>query len=364
MACQPFLISKLNCAYKLANPFRAVLKFLLIKFKINKSKILEAALTIRIGHFISIDHLILGTALSRYIRHMGSGSDTDVLSFTMRSWEQVEQGLLYGDINAAFMDLAHAMYLYDKGLPISMLMFTHRAGSKIYVPEQIHRLADFKGKSVLVPHRFSVQHMLMHRLLNVGKLKFADFGQSDKCVGIESVPCPLMLEMTHADFDGDIAAFICPAPFDVAGAENKGLKPLLVSRDLWKDHPGSVFVVHQDLLKTKGENIALMVDCLFDSARRLDRYMSSPNTEETGIEQMSASFLGLSVDQMQRTLNASGITYRPKLLVPDMEILNIVMDYMRTTMRVMPTGTNLDGFIRPEFIQAALSENLTLENRH
>lgn len=336
----------------------------MIKFEIYKSKTFEAALTIRIGHFISIDHLILGTALPRYIHRMGSGSDTDVIHFTMRSWEQVEQGFSSGDINAAFMDIAQAMYLFVKGLNISMLMFTHRAGSKIFVPEQIHRLADFKGKSVLIPHRFSVQHMLVHRLLSAGNLKFADFGKSNKCVGIESVPCPLMPEMTHNDFDGDIAAFICPAPFDVTGAEKKGLKPLLVSRDLWKDHPGSVFVVHQDLLKTKGENIALMVDCLFDSARRLDRYMSSQNTEETGIEQMSASFLGLSVDQMQRTLKTSGITYRPKLLVPDMEILNIVLDYMRTTMAIMPTETNLDGFIRPEFIQTALSENLTLENRH
>jgi NitT/TauT family transport system substrate-binding protein len=346
----------INCIYKLANPFRAVLRFLLIQFKINKSKILEAALTIRIGHFVSIDHLILGTALPRYIQHLGSETDTDVIPFTMRSWEQVEKGFSSGDINAAFMDIAQAMYLFNKGLAISMLMFTHRAGSKIFVPEQIHRLSDFRGKSVLIPHRFSVQHMLVHRLLSAGKLKFADFGESNKRVDIESVPCPLMPEMTHADFDGDIAAFICPAPFDVADAEKKRLKPLLISRDLWKDHPGSVFVVHQDLLKTKGENIALMVDCLFDSARRLDLYMSSPNTAENGIERMSASFLGLTVDQMQRTLKTSGITYRPKLLVPDMEILNIVFDYMRTAMEVMPTGTNLDGFIRPEFIHTALSE--------
>jgi NitT/TauT family transport system substrate-binding protein len=39
-----------------------------------------------------------------------------------------------------------------------------------------------------------------------------------------------------------------------------------------------------------------------------------------------------------------------------MEILNIVLDYMRTTMAVMPAGTDLDGFIRPEFIDTALSE--------
>nr|WP_319492460.1 ABC transporter substrate-binding protein [uncultured Desulfobacter sp.] len=337
-------------------PIPGCVKVSINKFKINKAKILEAALTIRIGHFISIDHLILGTALTRYIQHMGDGTDTDVIPFTMRSWEQVEQGLSSGDINAAFMDIAQAMYLFNKGVAISMLMFTHRAGSKIFVPKQIHRLSDLKGKSVLIPHRFSVQHMLVHRLLSVGKLQFADLGESGKCVNMESVPCPLMPEMIQDDFDGDIAAFICPAPFDVAGAAKKGLKPLLVSRDLWKDHPGSVFVVHQDLLETKGENIALMVDCLFDSARRLDRYMSSPNTAEGGIESISATFLGLNVEQMQRTLKTSGITYRPELLVPDMEILNIVLDYMRTTMQVLPSETNLDGFIRPEFTHTALLE--------
>lgn len=287
---------------------------------------------------------------------MEPGNDADVIPFAMRSWEQVELGFSSGDINAAFMDISQAMYLFDKGLAISMLMFTHRAGSRIIVPEQVQKLTDFKGKSVLIPHRLSVQHMLMHRLLNAGKIKIADSGKSTESVGIESVPCPLMPEMANADLDGDIAAFICPAPFDGGNVTKKGFRPLFVSRDLWRDHPGSVFVVHQDLLKTKGQNIALMVNCLIDSARRLDLYMSS-DTDKTGIESMSASFLGLSADRMKKALKASGITYRPELLVPDMDILNIVSDYMRTIMAVIPTGTDFDGFIRPEYIRKALSEN-------
>lgn len=274
----------------------------------------------------------------------------------MGSWEQVEKGFSSGDINAAFMDIAQAMYLFDKGSAISMLMFTHRAGSRIIVPEQIQRLMDFKGKSVLIPHRFSIQHMLVHRLLNAGKLEIAGLGKSGKSVDIESVPCALMPEMANSDFDSAIAAFICPAPFGDAEVEKKGCRYLLISRDLWKNHPGSAFVVHQDLLKTKGKDLALMVSCLLDSARQLDRYMSSPDAAEKDIESMSASFLGLSVDQTQRALKTSGITYCPKLLVPDMEILNIVLDYMCTTMAVMPAGTDLNGFIRPEFIHTALSE--------
>ncbi|MCG8550372.1 MAG: ABC transporter substrate-binding protein [Desulfobacterales bacterium] len=316
----------------------------------------EAALTIRIGHFISIDHLILGTALPNYIQRMGPGNDADVIPFAMRSWEQVEKGFSSGDINAAFMDIAQAMYLFGKGLAISMLMFTHRAGSKIIVPELIQNLSDFKGKSVLIPHRFSVQHMLMHRLLGAGRLQVADSGDAKERVGIEPVPCPLMPEMAKADLDGDIAAFICPAPFDGDHVKRTGFRPLLDSRDLWRDHPGSVFVVHQDLLETKAENLALMINCLLDGARRLDLYMSLDTAEE-GIDKISASFLGLSVDEMKKALKASGITYRPELLVPDMDILNIVLDYMRTTMAVMPAETDLDGFMRPEFIRTALLEN-------
>jgi len=300
--------------------------------------------------------MLLGIALSRYIQRKGAGTDTDVIPFTMRSWEQMEKGFLSGDINAAFMDIAQAMYLFDKGLAISMLMFTHRAGSRIIVPEQIKRLADFKGKSVLIPHILSIQHMLVHRLLSAGNFKIASLGKVGESVGIESVPCALMPEMANSDLDGDIAAFICPAPFGDAELKKKGFRHLLISRDLWEDHPGSVFVVHQDLLKTKRENLALMVNCLLDSARQLDGYMTSPDTAEKDIERQSASFLGLSAHQTQRALQTSGITYSPKLLVPDMEILNIVLDYMRTTMEVMPTGTDLNGFIRPEFIHTILSE--------
>ncbi len=294
--------------------------------------------------------------MPRYIQRKGSDTDTDVITFSMRSWEQVDKGFSSGDINAAFMDIAQAMYLFDKGSAISMLMFTHRAGSRIIVPEQIQRLTDFKGKSVLIPHRFSIQHMLMHRLLSAGKLEISGLKKSGKSVGIESVPCALMPEMVNSDLDRDIAAFICPAPFGDAEVEKKGFRHLLISRDLWQNHPGSAFVVHQDLLKTKGEDLALMVSCLLDSARELDRYMSSPAAAEKKIKSISASFLGLSIDQTQRALKTSGITYCPKLLAPDMEILNIVLDYMRTTMAVMPAGTDLDGFIRPEFIDTALSE--------
>ncbi len=62
------------------------------------------------------------------------------------------------------------------------------------------------------------------------------------------------------------------------------------------------------------------------------------------------------MDGMKWELKASGITYRPELLVPDKDILNTVFDYMQTTMAVMPAGTDLDGFMRPEFIRTALSE--------
>ena len=313
-------------------------------------------LTIRIGHFISIDHLLLGIALPRYIQHKGSGTDTDVIPFSMRSWEQVERGFKSGDINAAFMDIAHAMYLFDKGLAISMLMFTHRAGSRIIAAKQIQRLADFKGKSVLIPHRLSIQHMLVHRLLNAGNLKIAGSGKLGERVRIESVPCALMPEMANSDLDGDIAAFICPAPFGDPEVEQKDFRHLLISRDLWQDHPGSVFVVHQNLLETKGKNLALMVKSLVDSARELDRYISSPDTGESHIGRMSASFLGLSAEQARKTLKTSGITYCPKLLAPDMGILNIVLDYMRTTMEVMPVGTDLNGFVSSEFIDTVLSE--------
>ena len=275
----------------------------------------------------------------------------------MASFEQMENGFTSGDINAAFMDIAQAMYLFNKGMSIAMLMFIHRAGSRIIVPEQVQRLADFRGKSVLIPHRLSIQHMLVHRMLGAGKLKTIEKGNPVDSVGIEAVPYGLMPEMAGRDHDGDIAAFICPAPFGDTAVEEKGFRHLLISRDLWKDHPGAVFVVHQDLLTAKQEDLALMVGCLLDSARQLDRCMSSPASETMEVKNLAAAFLRLSAAQTQRALETSGITFNPQLLVPDEDILRIVLEYMSTTMKVMPAGTNLNGFIRPELIRTALSEN-------
>ena len=80
--------------------------------------------------------------------------------------------------------------------------------------------------------------MLVHRLLSAGNLKIAGSGKLVEHVGIESIPCALMPEMANLDLDGDIAAFICPAPFGDAEVEKKEFRHLLISRDLWNGPSG------------------------------------------------------------------------------------------------------------------------------
>lgn len=271
----------------------------------------------------------------------------------MHSAAQVKMGFVSKDLNAGFMDLALAMDLYNKGLPIAMLMFTHRAGSRVIVPPHVKKLSDLQEKSVLIPHRLSVEHMLVHRLLTAGKLNITS---------VEQAPHPLMPEMASADHDNEIGAFICPAPFGENEIKTRGFRSLLISRDLWKDHPGTVFVVHKDLIDTQFESLGLMVKCLVDSARQLDMYRLSLDAGSNKIENAAALFLNLAAHQVKKVIKTSGISYAPQRLVPDMQIIEIVRDYMGTTMQIMPEFCDLAGFIMPEFILTALSEHTSFEN--
>ncbi len=273
----------------------------------------------------------------------------------MRSWEQIEAGLASGEINAAFMDLAHAMYLYDSGLDITMLMFTHRGGSRVIASEAIQKMANFKGKSVLIPHRVSVQHMLVHQLLTARQLKTGDNFNRDHSVELEAVPPALMPELADSDRDADIAAFITPAPFGQNLLETKRFKQLLVSRDLWKDHPGSVFVIKQDLIRNKDTVIPILMKYFFQAARQLEQSMHDNTTAHGNIGAGCAAFLKLQANQVHNTVSTSGVSYSPALLIPDPNILNTVQGYMSTAMEVMPADTDFKGFITPEFAQTAIS---------
>lgn len=278
----------------------------------------------------------------------------DVHSLPLNSWDQIALGLESEEINAAFINIPLAMDLFDRGLDIALLMFTHRGGSRMICPSGVSRIQDFKGRSVLIPHKLSVQHMLLHRFLDAQGMGLENIF-SPETVCAEPVPPFLMPEMASLDKVGDIAGFICEAPFGTRELEQGRARQLLATRDLWPDHPCSAFVVRRHLLENMGKEVETLVQRFFRCADLLDAGTGRDKKDALRPLPVRAKEF-LKYDHLTAgNLADAGVRYAPKMLVPDSGLLDIIQQYMGKTMGLLGT-IELKDFIMPEFARNALGE--------
>lgn len=277
----------------------------------------------------------------------------DVHLLALNSWDQISRGLESNEINAAFINIPLAMALASQGMDIAMLMFTHRGGSRMICPPGVKQITDFKGKSVLIPHKLSVQHMLLHKFMDARGMGLKNV-TSPKSVCAEAVPPFLMPEMTARDKTGDIAAFICEAPFGTQAVEQGQARQLLSTQDLWPDHPSSAFVVHHSLLENRGKDIQTIVHAFFCCAAFMDTRMAQGKNFDDAIQPRATEFLK-QPDITANALESAGVSYTPSLLVPDIGLLDIIHRYMGKTMGLIGP-LDLNQFIMPAFGQDALGK--------
>ena len=319
-------------------------------------------LNIRIGHLKIIDHLILGISLPETQgTFLGNPAKMEIQAVAMSSWDQISQGLKDGDIAGGFITAPLAMDLFEAGLDISLLMFTHRSGSLLVYNRAagVQQIQDFMGKTILIPHRLCVQHMLLHKFMAAKGMNLKLSGETswdDQSIWAEPVPPGLMPEMLEMDEDGDITAFMSADPFGTLAIEKGNGKRLLTSQDLWKNHPCCCFVIKSDLLNSHGDELQELVRLFFESARTLDTQLKGEGPMDDMILDQAAFFLEQSRDIICQALENSGITYSPNLLVPEKTQLDIIQTYMNTTMKILPHTIDLDAFIKPAFADKALAE--------
>ncbi len=283
------------------------------------------------------------------------GPFTGVQRLGLNSWEQIARGFESDEINAAFINIPLAMGLFEQGLDIVLLMFTHRRGSLMICPSGINQIPDFKGRSILIPHRLSVQHMLLHKFLDARGIELRNTW-SAKAVCAEPIPSVLMPEMTARDKTADIAGFVCEAPFATAELEQGNLRQVLATGDLWPDHPCSAFLVRRELLENQGKRIKNLVRSLFRSAATLDTIDQEEKNTKDDLMAQASSFLKQPRQTIAAAIEHSGISYAPERLVPDLTPLDIIQKYMGQTMGLISGNIDLKAFTRPEFARDALKE--------
>jgi NitT/TauT family transport system substrate-binding protein len=280
----------------------------------------------------------------------------EIRPIAFRAWDPLCHGLTSGQLDAALINLPLAMDLFGAGLDIALVMFSHRGGSLIAGRPGLSKLAEFKGKSLLIPHRLSIQHMLMHKLMADQGIQLKIEAQaSTHTVCAEAVPMHLMPQMIEYDTDKDIPGFICPDPVVSEAVAQERVTPVLTSQALWKDHPCCGLVARPPLLEDP-DAMAYLVTTLFRAAALLDREISSAQGPGPDITSQAADFLQTSPQCAAHAMVRSGVTYCPGLLIPEKKPLITVQEYMIHTMGLLASPVDLDTFLRPEFAKNALGE--------
>ena len=309
-----------------------------------------------IGHLKIVDHLVLGMAAAHH-PEVNENLPWRLVPTPMNTWDEICDKLGNETIQGAFIPTPLALELFASGMDIRFLMFVHRSGSLLVKNKNagIHSLADFKGKPVLVPSRFSIQAMLLHKLLGASGLALGPHDQPGSDVLLETVPPYLMPKILGAEngMDADEPAtggFMAPEPFGSL-AVTRGLADIVcISDSLWKNHPCCGFVVTRHFLKTYPRILTALVSLFFSAARHLEN--------KTILDQaaLGAGFLAQDQVLVQAALARSRINFAPEMLVPDTGAIDMIQAYMVDTMGIMPKKIDQDIFVDKTWAQKALPE--------
>lgn len=138
---------------------------------------------------------------------------------------------------------------------VKVLTWNHTNGSAITVAKSINEITELAGKTVAIPHWFSLHNVIIQQAFKTAGLKAiikGDASAADKTVKlVPAAPADMPVQLAA----GQIAGYVVAEPFN-ALAEVKGIgKILRFSGDIWKDHACCVTLVRGDLVK-KNPNAA------------------------------------------------------------------------------------------------------------
>ena len=193
-----------------------------------------------------------------------AGSEKTFDPVFLGSWTQVLDSLRDRRIDGAFVPVPAAIDLVKSGTDVRILFKGPKPGA-FFVKNrgaEIKSLADFKGKTILVPHGLSMYTLLVHRLMASIGLRLGNDGSSD--VVFEPMAAHLMAEALAYDDDGRIGGFIGPEPFGTTAVKSGAGSIVCQAERLWPGYPSDVFVLGADLVESFPDAVHGLVNTLFN----------------------------------------------------------------------------------------------------
>jgi chemotaxis signal transduction protein/ABC-type nitrate/sulfonate/bicarbonate transport system substrate-binding protein len=312
----------------------------------------DGKLRLKVAHIQITDHIILGV-LQHLLRKGELKADHFVLETEcMGGWNPVQECLENGRVDAAFVLAPIAMDLFGVDVPIKLVLLAHKDGSIFVRNRQLPVTAPYKEvfrrKTVYIPHKMSVHHMLSHLFFSRLGLTAGMGGGEANDVNFEVV-APIKMQ----DFllrNGDSGGFMVAEPLGTKAIAAGAAEQQFLSSELWQGHPCCVVAMRDEVIDAHREAAAEFVRLLVAAG---DYVAQKPEmAAEIGVAFLDPNkTLGLRVPILKNVLTEDkGI--KTDDLFPVTADLQRMHTYMLETMGI---GSPIDmhAFVNTEFAAAA-----------
>jgi len=299
--------------------------------------------TLRVGYLPIIDHLILGMTKDKPMEKV----ELDLQK--KFGWNEVGDALKAGEIDVAFILAPYAMDIFFSEKNIKLLLLSHRDGSIIVANKRanIGSLADFKGKTVLIPYQASMHHILLHKRLQEEGISVG-IGKDVTTEVVAPGQIPMMIEY---DPDGFIAGYIVAEPFGTQ-VVNNGLGDVIsLSKEIMDAHPCCAVVARQEIVEKHPEAVQELISSLVASGKAV--YGNLDSTVKTAVD-----FLGQPEEVVRKVLGDPNRRVSMDKLMPKVDEFKYMQDYLidSVTAPALSGKIDVEQFVDLTFAKAAGAE--------
>ncbi len=217
---------------------------------------------ITIGHLPIIDHLVLGVA-----KENDGGNFKDFTLATKRyvNWEKMMADLTTKKLDGAFLLFPLALELFHEKFAGKIVLLGQREGQAIIAKKSIANIAGLKGKTILLPHHFSVHHLLAHELLErAGLDPEHDIIYKTGFKDVHEIPQALA--------DGTVDAFVSAEPWNTIALQSGAGHIIGSSEEFKAHHVCCVLVLRDDLVKNNASACAELIASLVRAGMFVNAY--------------------------------------------------------------------------------------------
>lgn len=211
---------------------------------------------------VRIGYLPLTDAAPLLVAHARGLFDAEgieaVKPIMFRGWSQIIEAFLAGQVNVVHMLSPVVIWArYGSRIPTKVVAWNHVDGSSLTVANDIGSLAELGGKTVAIPHWYSIHNAVLQELLRTHGLEVVTRarGVPGGVLGPRQVSLTIMApaDMLAALATGQIAGYIVAEPFNALAEANGVGRVLRFTGDVWRQHACCQVIMHEGDIDARPE---------------------------------------------------------------------------------------------------------------